>query len=74
MQQAGQQTREGAYDVNRLNMQNRLALAGLTRGQKSDTASQYANDYRGEVTSKQSPWDTTQQILGMGGSIAPISL
>ena len=32
MSQAGEQTREGAYDVNRLNQNKNLALAGLTRG------------------------------------------
>lgn len=70
-QEAGAETRAGAYDVNRLNMQNKLALAGLTRGQQNTSATQAANDYSGSVKQGQSPWST---IAGMGLSAAPISL
>lgn len=67
MQQAGQQTREGAYDVNRLNQARDLALAGLTRGAQQS----YSAQGQGTVTQSQSPWAT---IATVGAQAAPLSL
>ena len=67
MQQAGQQTREGAYDVNRLNQSRNLALAGLTRG----TQEAYSSQGTGTVKQSQSPWAT---IASVGAQAAPLSL
>jgi hypothetical protein len=67
MQEAGAQTRTGAYDVNRLNMQKNLALAGLTRGQTTSGTS----TEQGKIVQSQSPWGTIAQI---GMSAAPLSL
>lgn len=69
MQMAGQQTREGAFDVNRLNMQKNLALANLTRPILTQTGSTTTGQSTG--TQGQSPWATA---LGIGTGIAPISL
>ena len=59
-QQAGQQTREGQYDVNRLNQNRDLALAGLTRG--TDTTSSGTSS--GKVTEKD-PWGTAIKMAGL---------
>jgi len=67
MQQAGQQTREGAYDVNRLNQSKNLALAGLTRG----TNETMSSSGQGTVTQSESPWKTA---AGIAGAAAPLSL
>ena len=66
-QQAGQQAREGAYDVNRLNQSKNLALAGLTRG----TQEKYSSEGKGTVVQSESPWATVAKI---GAQAAPISL
>lgn len=67
MQQAGQQAREGASDVNRLNQSKNLALAGLTRG----TDEKYSSEGKGTVVQSESPWATVAKI---GAQAAPISL
>ena len=67
MQQAGEQTREGAFDVNRLNQSRDLALAGLTRGQNQS----YSSQGQGKVTQSDSPFGTAAAI---GGQLAPLSL
>ncbi len=59
-QQAGQQTREAQFDVNRLNENRNLALAGLTRGQ--DTTSSGTSS--GKVTEKD-PWGTAIKAAGL---------
>lgn len=69
--QAGQQTREGQYDVNRLNQSKDLALAGLTRGTSTTSAGSQTGTTSGTVKQSESPWGT---IAGMGASLAPISL
>lgn len=71
MQTAGQQTREGAYDVNRLNTQKNLALAGLTRGSVGTQSGTSSGTTSGTTVQSQSPWGT---IAGIGSSLAPISL
>lgn len=67
MSQAGQQTREGAYDVNRQNMSKNLALAGLTKG----TNETMSSEGKGTVTQSESPWKTA---AGIAASAAPLSL
>jgi len=59
-QQAGQQTREGQFDVNRLNQNRNLALAGLTRG-TDETSSGTSS---GTVKQKD-PWGTAMQLGGL---------
>jgi hypothetical protein len=66
-QQAGQQTREGAYDVNRLNQSRNLALAGLTRGE--DTSS--TGTATGKITQAESPFKVGAAVAGQ---LAPLSL
>ena len=66
-QQAGQQTREGQFDVNRLNQSRNLALAGLTRGSQSTSSGQS----KGTVTQSESPFGT---IAAIAGQAAPLSL
>jgi hypothetical protein len=69
MQEAGAQTRAGAYDVNRQQGAQNLALAGLTRGQTETGTS--TSTSTGTVRQSQSPWGT---IAGIGAGLAPISL
>ncbi len=71
MQQAGEQTREGQYDVNRLNQTKDLALAGLTRGTTQTSSGTQAGTTSGTVKQSESPWAT---IAGTAASVAPISL
>jgi hypothetical protein len=71
MQQAGEQTREGQYDVNRLNQTNKLALAGLTRGNTNTQSGSQSGTSSGTVKQSESPWGTIAQV---GASAAPISL
>jgi hypothetical protein len=47
-QQAGEQSREQAYDANR----QRLALAGLTKGQVDESSGQMS----GKIKQSESPW------------------
>lgn len=68
-QQAGQEAREGAFDVNRLNQSRNLALAGLTRPILTQTGS--SSTGTGTVSQNQNPLGT---ILGVGASAAPLSL
>ncbi len=68
-QQAGEQAREGAFDVNRLNQSRNLALAGLTRPTLTQTGS--SSSGTGTVTQSQSPWATALQV---GAQAAPMSL
>ena len=69
MQQAGQQAREGQYDVNRLNQSKNLALASLTRPELVQRSSSMQG--QGQTVQSQSPWATAAQI---GGQVAPLSL
>lgn len=71
MQQAGQQTREGQFDVNRLNQSKDLALAGLTRPILTQTGSTSQSSGTGQVTQGQNPFGT---ILSTGAQMAPLSL
>ena len=68
-QQAGQQAREGAFDVNRLNQSKNLALAGMTRPILTQTGS--TSSGTGTITQSQSPWATVAQA---GAQAAPLSL
>jgi hypothetical protein len=68
-QQAGQQAREGAYDVNRLNQSKDLALASLTRPILTQTGS--TSSGTGTVKQSESPWATIAQV---GAQAAPLSL
>jgi len=63
MQQAGEQTREGQFDVNRLNLQKNLALAQLTRPQLTTKAVQTGQDTQG-TTRQSDPWATGLQLGG----------
>lgn len=67
MSQAGEQTREGQFDVNRLNQSKNLALAGLTKGTNEATTS----NSQGKVVQSESPLGTIAQI---GAAAAPLSL
>ena len=69
MQQAGEQAREGQFDVNRLNQSKDLALAGLTRGEDTTNQQDYSN--QGKVVQSQSPWGT---IAGIGAQFGQLSL
>ena len=69
MQQAGEQTREGAYDVNRQQGAQKLALAGLTRG--STTSGTSTGTSTGKITQSDSPWATVSNIAT---NAAPLSL
>ena len=69
MQQAGQQTREGAYDVNKLNFSKNLATAEMTKPILTQTGS--SSTGTGTVTQSQSPWATALQVAG---TAAPLSL
>lgn len=71
MQMAGEQTREGQYDVNRLNQARDLTLAGLTRGTVGTQSGTQTGTTQGTTVQSQSPWGT---IAGIGASVAPISL
>lgn len=68
-QQAGQQAREGQYDVNRLNQSKNLALAGLTRPILTQTGS--TSNSSGTVKQSESPYGTIAQL---GAQMAPLSL
>ena len=71
MSQAGQQTREGAFDVNRLNQARDLTLAGLTRGSVNTSSGTQSGTSQGTTVQSQSPWGTVAQA---GLSAAPFSL
>lgn len=71
MQQAGQQTREGAYDVNRLNYGRNLATAQMTQPILTQEGSTTTGSGTGTVSQGQSPWAT---IFNTGASAAPFSL
>ena len=68
-QQAGQQAREGQFDVNRLNQSRNLALAGMTRPVLTQTSS--SSTGTGTVKQSESPWGTIAQV---GAQAAPLSL
>ena len=68
-QQAGEQAREGQFDVNRLNQSKNLALAGLTRGQIAQTGTTSTGS--GKVTQADSPFATGAAVAGQ---LAPLSL
>lgn len=68
-QQAGQQAREGAFDVSRLNQSKNLALAGFTRPILTQTGS--SSTGTGTVKQSESPWATIAQV---GAQAAPLSL
>jgi hypothetical protein len=68
-QEAGAETRAGAYDVNRLDAANKLALAGLTRG--STTAGNQTSTSTGNIKQSTSPWGTAAIV---GAQAAPLSL
>jgi len=70
-QEAGAETRAGAYDANRLNMSNRLAMANLTKPILTQLGSQTAGQTTGSSKTSESPWAT---ILQSGMAAAPISL
>lgn len=74
-QQAGQQAREGQFDVNRLNQSKNLALAGLTRPILTQTGSTSTGSSTGTgsstVRQSESPWGTIAQV---GAQAAPLSL
>ena len=69
MQQAGQQTREGAYDVNRLNYGKNLAVADMTKPILTQTGS--TSTGQGTTVQSQSPWAAAAQV---GAQAAPLSL
>ena len=73
MQTAGEQAREGQFDVNRLNQSKDLALAGLTQPRLVNTGmtSQGTSSGTGTVTQGQNPFGT---IFGTAASVAPLSL
>lgn len=68
-QQAGQQAREGQFDVNRLNQSKNLAMASLTRPILTQTGS--SSSGTGTVKQSESPWATIAQV---GAQAAPLSL
>ena len=67
--QAGQQTREGAFDVNKLNYSKNLATADLTKPVLTQTGSTSSGS--GKTVQSESPWGTIAQV---GASVAPLSL
>lgn len=69
MQQAGQQTREGAFDVNKLNYSKNLATADLTKPVLTQTGS--SSSGTGKTVQSESPWGT---VAGVGANLAPLSL
>jgi len=69
MSQAGEQTREGAFDVNRMNLAKGAGLAEMTRPILTQTGS--TSSGTGTTTQSQSPWAT---IAGVGAQAAPLSL
>lgn len=75
MQIGGQQTREGAFDANRLNQSKNLALAGMTSPRLVNTGStttqQGTSSGTGSVTQSESPLGTALQV---GAAAAPLSL
>lgn len=75
LQIGGQQTREGAFDANRLNQSRNLALAGMTSPRLVNTGSTSTQTGTqtgtGTVTQGQNPLGTALQV---GASIAPLSL
>jgi hypothetical protein len=73
MQQAGEQAREGQFDVNRLNQSKDLALAGLTRPILTQTGSNSTQQSSGtgQVVQSQNPWGVALQT---GAQMAPLSL
>lgn len=75
MQMAGQQTREGQFDVHRLNQSKNLALAGLTQPRMVNTGSTSqgtaTSSGTGTVTQGQNPFGA---ILSTGAQMAPLSL
>lgn len=68
-QQVGEQAREGQFDVNRLNQNRNLALAGLTRPILTQRGS--TSTGTGTVKQSESPWGT---IATTAASAAPLSL
>lgn len=73
MQQAGQQTREGQFDVNKLNYAKNAAVAGMTAPVLTQTGSSSSGSSTGSGTVRQSesPWGT---VASIGTSLAPLSL
>lgn len=67
MQQAGEQTREGEFDVNRLNYGKNLATAELTKPVLTQTGSSGT----GTVRQSENPFAT---VTGLAANIAPLSL
>ena len=67
MQQAGEQTREGQFDVNKLNYGKNLAVAGMT----APVLTQTGGTSSGKTVQSESPWGTALQI---GSAAAPLSL
>lgn len=68
-QQAGQQQREGQFDVNRLNQSKNLALAGLTRPILTQRGSTTKGE--GSVVQSESPFKVVAQTAAQA---APLSL
>lgn len=72
---AGQQAREGAFDVNRLNQSRNLALAGMTQPRLVNTGSSSqgtsTSTGQGTVVQSQNPWGVALQT---GAQMAPLSL
>lgn len=75
LQIGGQQTREGAFDANRLNQSKNLALAGMTAPRLVNTGSTQTGTQSstgtGTVTQGTNPLGTALQV---GASVAPLSL
>lgn len=69
MQDASQATREGQFDVNKLDFSRNLAVADMTKPVLTQTGS--SSQGQGQVTQSQSPWGT---VAGIGASVAPLSL
>lgn len=69
MQQAGQQTREGTFDQNKLNYSRNLAVADITKPILTQTGS--TSSGTGKTVQSESPWGT---VAGVGASLAPLSL
>ena len=68
-QQAGEQAREGQFDVNRLNQSKNLALAGLTRPILTQRGSTTSGE--GTVVQSESPWKT---VANTAAQAAPMSI
>lgn len=69
MQDASQATREGQFDVNKLDFSRNLAVADMTKPILTQNSS--TSTGQGQTTQSQSPWGT---IAGIGASVAPLSL